>query len=89
MAVKILIVSNDGRESFIDFNSDDNLNKVTKSLRIQENRMVCILQDGVRISRWDRSYSSIQENHWRKVAPDSFEILGSTEHIRHVSAHKR
>ncbi|EDC4254098.1 pilus assembly protein PilI [Salmonella enterica subsp. enterica serovar Enteritidis] len=88
MTVKILVVSNDGRESLIDFNPDDDLVKVVKSLRTPENRMVCIQQNGERLHRWDRSYGSVQKNHWRKVAPDSFEILGSTEHIRRVSANK-
>lgn len=32
MTVKILIVSNDGRESLIDFNPDDDLVRVVKSL---------------------------------------------------------
>lgn len=88
MTVKILVVSNDGRESLIDFNPDGDLVKVMKSLRTPENRMVCILQNGMRLHRWDRRYDSVQKNHWRKVAPDSFEILGSTEHIRRVSAHE-
>lgn len=88
MAIKILVVSNNGRESLIDFNPDDDLIKVMKSLRTPENRMVCILQNGERIHRWDRSYGSVQKNHWRKVSPDSFEILGSIEHIRRVHAHE-
>lgn len=88
MTVKILVVSNDGSESLIDFYPVNNLIKVMKSLRTPENRMVCILQNGERLHRWDRNYGSVQKNHWRKVAPDSFEILGSTEHIRHVSANK-
>ncbi|EAB2604785.1 PilI type IV pilus biogenesis protein [Salmonella enterica] len=85
MTVKILVVSNDGRESLMDFNHDDDFVKVMKSLRTSKNRMVCILQDGERIHRWDRSYGSIQKNHWLKVAPDSFEVLGSVEHIRHIN----
>ncbi|EHM4620415.1 PilI type IV pilus biogenesis protein [Salmonella enterica] len=85
MTIKILVVSNDGRESLIDFNPDDDLVKVVTSLRTPENRMVCILQNGERLHRWDRSYGSVQKNHWRKVASDSFEILGSIEHIRHVN----
>lgn len=88
MTVKILVVSNDGCESLIDFNPNDDLTKVMKSLRTPENRMVCILQNGERLHRWDRSYGSAQKNHWRKVAPDSLEVLGSVEHIRHVSANK-
>lgn len=85
MAIKILIVSNDGRESLIDFNTDNDLVKVVKSLRIPQNRIVCIIRDGERLHRWDRSFGSVQKNHWRKVASDSFEILGSIEHIRHVN----
>lgn len=84
MTIKILIVSNDGRESLIDFNPDDNLVRVVKSLRISQNRMVCIIRDGERLHRRDRSFGSVQENHWRKVANDSFEILGSIENIRHT-----
>lgn len=84
MTIKILIVSNDGRESLIDFNPDDNLVRVVKSLRISQNRMVCIILDGERLHRRDRSFGSVQENHWRKVANDSFEILGSIENIRHT-----
>lgn len=82
MTVKIRVVSNDGCEFLTDFNPDDDLVTVVKSLRTPENRMVCILQNGERLHRWDRSYGSVQKNHWRKVAPDGFEILGSIEHIR-------
>ncbi|ECW2964658.1 pilus assembly protein PilI [Salmonella enterica subsp. enterica] len=85
MTIKILILSNDGCESLIDFNPDDDLVKVVKSLRIPQNRMVCIIRDGERLHRWDRSFGSVQENHWRKVAPDIFEVLGSVEHIRHIN----
>lgn len=85
MTIKILVVSNHGCESLIEFNPDNDLVKVMKSLRTPENRMVCILQDGKRLHRWDRSYGSVQKNHWRKVAPDSLEVLGSVEHIRHVN----
>ncbi|EAO8184031.1 pilus assembly protein PilI [Salmonella enterica] len=84
MVVNILIVSNSGVESLIDFNPDDDLNTLVKSYRTPQNKMVCILQDGKRTHRWDRSYGSVQKNHWRKVAPDSFEILGSIENIRHA-----
>lgn len=31
--------------------------------------------DGNRIHHWNRSYASHTKNHWRKVAPDSFEFL--------------
>ncbi|EIO1438450.1 PilI type IV pilus biogenesis protein [Salmonella enterica] len=85
MTVKILIVSNDGRESLIDFNPDDDFVRVVKSLRTPRNRMVCIIRDGERLYRRDRRYGSIQKNHWRKVAPDSFEISGSVENIRHIN----
>ncbi|ELP6174287.1 pilus assembly protein PilI [Salmonella enterica] len=85
MTIKILIISNDGCESLVDFNPDDDLVMVVKSLRIPQNRMVCIILDGERLHRWDRSFGSVQENHWRKVAPDTFEILGSVEHIRHIN----
>lgn len=85
MTIKILIVSNDGRESLIDFNPDDDLVRVVKSLRIPRNRMVCIIRDGERLHRWDRSFGSVQENHWRKVANDSFEISGPVEHIRNIN----
>lgn len=84
MTIKILIVSNDGCESLIDFNPDDDLVRVVKSLRIPWNRMVCIIRDGERLHRRDRRFGSVQENHWRKVANDSFEILGSIENIRHT-----
>ncbi|EFN7723433.1 pilus assembly protein PilI, partial [Escherichia coli] len=46
--------------------------------------MVCIIQDGNRILRWDRSYASHTKNHWRKAAPDSFEILGTIENLHYV-----
>lgn len=69
----------------IELNQDDDLAKVVKSLRAPVNRMVCIIQDGQRLHRWDRSFASVQKNHWRKVAPDSFETLGSVEHIRHLT----
>lgn len=85
MTIKILIVSNGGGESLIDFNPDDDLVRVIKSLRIPQNRMVCIIRDGERLHRWDRSFGSVQENHWRKVANDSFEILGSVENIRNIN----
>lgn len=47
--------------------------------------MVCIIRDGERLHRWDRIFGSVQENHWRKVANDSFEILGPVEHIRNIN----
>lgn len=78
MTIKILVVSNDGHEKLIDLSPDNDLAKITKSLRTAENRMVCVIQDNNRILRWDRSYASRAKNHWRKVAPDRFEILGTT-----------
>ncbi|EDR9714900.1 pilus assembly protein PilI, partial [Salmonella enterica subsp. diarizonae] len=48
MVVNILIVSNSGVESLIDFNPDDDLNTLVKSYRTPQNKMVCILQDGKR-----------------------------------------
>ncbi|MCU6344970.1 pilus assembly protein PilI [Escherichia coli] len=89
--MKILVVSNSGQERIINLNnptiealSDNDLKKVTKSLRTSKNRMVCIIQDGNRILRWDRSYVSHAKNHWRKVAPDSFEILGTIEKLHYL-----
>ncbi|EER3600527.1 hypothetical protein SK85_04942 [Escherichia coli] len=89
--MKILVVSNSGQERIINLNnptiealSDNDLKKVTKSLRTSKNRMVCIIQDGNRILRWDRSYVSHAKNHWRKVAPDSFEILGTIENLHYL-----
>ncbi|EOX5201435.1 pilus assembly protein PilI, partial [Escherichia coli] len=74
MMIKILVVSNSGQERIINLNnptiealSDNDFAKVTKSLRTSKNRMVCIIQDGNRILRWDRSYVSHAKNHWRKV----------------------
>lgn len=80
----ILTVSNSGVESLIDFNLDDDLNTLVKLYRTPQNKMVCILQDGRRTHRWDRSFGSVQNNHWRKFSPDGFEILGSIENIRHA-----
>ncbi|MEW0778405.1 pilus assembly protein PilI [Escherichia coli] len=89
--MKILVVSNSGQERIINLNnptiealSDNDFAKVTKSLRTSKNRMVCIIQDGNRILRWDRSYVSHAKNHWRKVAPDSFEILGTIENLHYL-----
>lgn len=89
--IKILVVSNSGQERIINLNnptiealSDNDFAKVTKSLRTSKNRMVCIIQDGNRILRWDRSYVSHAKNHWRKVAPDSFEILGTIENLHYL-----
>lgn len=89
--IKILVVSNSGQEIIINLNnptiealSDNDFAKVTKSLRTSKNRMVCIIQDGNRILRWDRSYVSHAKNHWRKVAPDSFEILGTIETLHYL-----
>ncbi|CSQ15806.1 Uncharacterised protein [Shigella sonnei] len=89
--IKILVVSNSGQERIINLNnptiealSDNDFAKVTKSLRTSKNRMVCIIQDGNRILRWDRSYVSHAKNHWRKVAPDSFEILGTIETLHYL-----
>lgn len=91
MMIKILVVSNSGQERIINLNnptiealSDNDFAKVTKSLRTSKNRMVCIIQDGNRILRWDRSYVSHAKNHWRKVAPDSFEILGTIETLHYL-----
>lgn len=77
MTIKILVVSNDGHEKLIDLSPVNDLAKITKSLRTSENRMVCVIQDNNRILRWDRNYASRAKNHWRKVAPDRFEILGT------------
>ena len=89
--INILVVSNSGQERIINLNnptiealSDNDFAKVTKSLRTSKNRMVCIIQDGNRILRWDRSYVSHAKNHWRKVAPDSFEILGTIETLHYL-----
>ena len=89
--IKILVVSNSGQERIINLNNptiealaDNDFAKVTKSLRTSKNRMVCIIQDGNRILRWDRSYVSHAKNHWRKVAPDSFEILGTIETLHYL-----
>ncbi|EPN2370924.1 type IV pilus biogenesis protein PilI [Escherichia coli] len=91
MMIKILVVSNSGQERIINLNnptiealSDNDFAKITKSLRTSKNRMVCIIQDGNRILRWDRSYVSHAKNHWRKVAPDSFEILGTIETLHYL-----
>ncbi|CAM7160591.1 PilI type IV pilus biogenesis protein [Escherichia coli] len=88
--MKIRVVSNSGQERIINLNnltiellSDNDLAKVTKSLRAPKNRMVFIIQDGNRILRWDRSYASHTKNHWRKVAPDSFEVLGTIENLHY------
>ncbi|KAE9822160.1 pilus assembly protein PilI [Escherichia coli] len=91
MMIKILVVSNSGQERIINLNnpaiealSDNDFAKVTKSLRTSKNRMICIIQDGNRILRWDRSYASHAKNHWRKVAPDSFEILGTIKNLHYL-----
>lgn len=59
-------------------------NKHIGRLHTSKNRMVCIIQDGNRILRWDRSYVSHAKNHWQKVAPDSFEILGTIENLHYL-----
>ena len=89
--IKILVVSNSGQERIINLNnptiealSDNDFAKVTKSLRTSKNRMVCIIQDGNRILRWDRSYVSHAKNHWRKVAPDRIDILGTIETLQYL-----
>ncbi|KFW97739.1 hypothetical protein [Pectobacterium carotovorum] len=82
MIVEILVVSNDGVESVVEFDLNDDLNTIVKNSRTPKNRMVCILKDGERVLRWDRDYFSRQKNHWKKVDVDKFETLGSRERIR-------
>lgn len=50
--VCILVVSNNGREELIDFNPDHDLAHIIKSYRTPENRMVCIIQDGMYYPGW-------------------------------------
>ncbi|WP_233983711.1 type IV pilus biogenesis protein PilI [Pectobacterium versatile] len=82
MIVEILVVSNDGIESVVEFDLNDDLNTIVKNSRTPNNRMVCILKDGECVLRWDRDYFSRQENHWKKVDIDKFETLGSIERTR-------
>lgn len=84
MKIQILVVSNDGSEQMVDVDREDSLDKVVKLYREPKNRMVCIIQDGERVRRWDRDFCSVKNNQWRKCPPDSFEILGSVEHVTRV-----
>lgn len=84
MKIQILVVSNDGSEQKVDVGCEDNLDKTVKLYRNPKNRMVCLIQDGERLRRWDRDFCSVKNNHWRKCSPDSFEILGSVERVTRV-----
>ncbi|EEM1820009.1 hypothetical protein GKA92_17770 [Salmonella enterica subsp. enterica] len=44
-------------------------------LKTQNNYMVCIEENNVRIKRWDREIFGNQTK-WRACPPDKFEILG-------------
>lgn len=49
MMVCILVVSNNGREELIDFNSDYDLANIIKSYRTPENRMVSAFFVGIAV----------------------------------------
>ncbi|MHC5195072.1 type IV pilus biogenesis protein PilI [Pseudomonas frederiksbergensis] len=54
--------------------------KISKQLRTTENHMVCVVENGIRTLRWDRTVV-INQNRWRKVSPDKVEVLGAVREV--------
>ncbi|MEG0868982.1 MAG: hypothetical protein RSD49_01425 [Hafnia sp.] len=79
--IEVTARSNDGYDSAKAASDMADAMKVAKGLRTPGNHMVCIVQDGVRTLRWDRS-RVVGENRWRKVNPDDFEVLGQIRSVR-------
>lgn len=63
-----------------------------RELCIRENHMVCILENGKRVTRWDRINAAggyvygehtphPKENRWRRVAVDRGEFIGGVQEI--------
>lgn len=85
MVLKIRTVSVTGQETLTDVKPADNLIAMLKSYRQPQNRMVCLLQDGIQKHRWDRTLFTEQKNHWCKVHPFHTEIIGSVHWaIQHI-----
>lgn len=67
--------SNDGEDHAVEVAGLDDAKKRAKNYRTNENYMVCVMEDGNRILRWDRD-GMIGSNRWRAVDPNEFETLG-------------
>lgn len=74
---KLEIRSIDGKNSYkeLDCNTLDEALKHAKKARVKVNRMVCVVLNGERVMRWNKSVVT-DSNHWRKVNVNAFEILG-------------
>lgn len=81
--MEIFLRNNNGVERYISVDESADIQKEAKKYRTVDNYMVCVIQQGVRILRWDRSHT-VNDNHWRKVYPHSFETLGKLPVIHRV-----
>lgn len=82
--MEIFVRDNNGEEHSIPVSEDDDVMREARRYRTVDNYMVCIIQKDVRILRWDRPHI-VNNNHWRRVAPDAFETLGKLPVIVRVN----
>ncbi|CAD0264241.1 conserved hypothetical protein [Pseudomonas veronii] len=73
--IEVTIRTNEGEDKTVPAPDIADALKSAKRLRTPDSHMVCIVQDGVRKTRWDRP-TVVGENRWRKVDPCAFERLG-------------
>lgn len=74
--IEVFARTNQGGEQAVPASDVAEAIRVAKRLRTPESSMVCIIEDGVRTMRWDRSLI-VGENRWRKVDPGASEKLGA------------
>jgi hypothetical protein len=81
--IEVTVRTNEGADKTVPASDVADAMKTAKKLRTPESYMVCVVQDGVRTMRWDRT-TVVGENQWRKENPGAFEQLGAARTIHVV-----
>ncbi|MFL1449395.1 hypothetical protein ACI77O_13440 [Pseudomonas tritici] len=81
--IKVTVRTNSGENKAVPASDIDDAMSIAKKFRTQDSYMVCIVQDEVRMMRWDRE-TVVGENQWYQEDPGAFELLGAVRSIRVV-----
>ncbi|NMZ14666.1 hypothetical protein HBO07_25675 [Pseudomonas proteolytica] len=78
--VEVTVRTNEGEDKSVPASDVEEAMNIAKKLRTPDSYMVCIVQDGLRTSRWDRA-TIVGENRWFQEDPGAFEQLGAARSV--------
>lgn len=81
--VEVTFRNNDGEDKSIANVEKSNALSVVDALKVPDNHMICIVENGMRTKRWDRE-RLVGENTWGEVDPHEFEVLGKIRSVVRV-----